>query len=79
MITSQNVPSEAQVKNFFVSYKSYLPFSRYSCLFFILYLQLTKLQLKTDIILYTNKNSYVLIIKKHANSRQLPNKNFLKL
>ena len=45
---------------------------------FILYLQLTNLQLKTDIILYTNKTSYVLIIitKEHANSRQLPNKNF---
>ena len=40
---------------------------------FILYLQLTNSQLKTDIILYTNKNSYVLIIKKHANSRQLLN------
>ena len=31
---------------------------------FILYLQLTNLQLKSDIILYTNKNCYVLIIKK---------------
>ena len=41
---------------------------------FILYLQLTNLQLKTDRILYANKNSYILIIKKHSNSRQLPNK-----
>ena len=32
---------------------------------FILYLQLTNLQLKSDIILYTNKNCYVLIIKKN--------------
>ena len=30
MITSQSVLSEAQVKNFFVSYKSYVLFSRYS-------------------------------------------------
>ena len=44
----------------------------------ILYLQLTNLQLKTDIILYTNKNNYALIMKKHA-KRHLPNKNFLKL
>ena len=28
-ITSQNVPSEAQVKNSFISYKSYVPFARY--------------------------------------------------
>ena len=34
-ITSQNVSSEAQVKVFFISYKSYVPFSRYSsfCIF----------------------------------------------
>ena len=32
-----------------------------------------KFTIKTDTILYTNKNSYVLIIKKQANSRQLPN------
>ena len=34
-ITSQNVPSEAQVKNFSVSYKSNVPFLRYSnfCIF----------------------------------------------
>ena len=34
-ITSQNVPSEAQVKNIFVSYKSFILFSRYSsfCIF----------------------------------------------
>ena len=29
--------------------------------------------------MYTNKSSYVLIVKQHANPRQLPNKNFLKL
>ena len=29
-ITSQNVPFEAQVNNFFVSEKNYVPFSRYS-------------------------------------------------
>ena len=29
-ITSQNVSSEAQVKNFFISKKSYVIFSRYS-------------------------------------------------
>ena len=35
MITSQNVPSEAQIKNFFISYKNYVPLSRYSsfCIF----------------------------------------------
>ena len=32
MITSQNVPSEAQIKNFFISLKNYVPFSRYSSL-----------------------------------------------
>ena len=34
-ITSQNVSSDAQVKNFFISEKSYIPFSRYSnfCIF----------------------------------------------
>ena len=34
-ITSQNVLSEAQVKNFFILWKSYAPFSRYSsfCIF----------------------------------------------
>ena len=34
-ITSQNVPSEAQIKNFFISEKKYAPFSRYSsfCVF----------------------------------------------
>ena len=31
-ITSQNVPSDAQVKIFFISYKSYVPFSRF-CIF----------------------------------------------
>ena len=30
MITSQSVSSEAQVKNFFILYKGYVPFSRYS-------------------------------------------------
>ena len=40
---------------------------------------MTNLQWKTDTILYTNKNSYVLIIKKHAKSGQLPNKTFFKL
>ena len=30
MITSQIVSSEAQVKNFFVLLKGYIPFSRYS-------------------------------------------------
>ena len=29
-ITSQNVSSEAQIKNFFISLKNYVPFSRYS-------------------------------------------------
>ena len=29
-ITSKNVSSEAQVKNFFISEKDYVPFSRYS-------------------------------------------------
>ena len=34
-ITCQNVSSEAQIKNFFISYKNYVPFSRYSsfCIF----------------------------------------------
>ena len=34
-VTSQNVLSEAQLKNFFVSYKNYVPFWRYSsfCIF----------------------------------------------
>ena len=32
-------------------------------MYFFVYLQWTNLQLKTDIILYTNKNSYDLIIK----------------
>ena len=34
-ITSQNVPFEAQIKNFFISNKNYVPFSRYSsfCIF----------------------------------------------
>ena len=34
-ITSKNVSSEAQVKNFFISQKSYVPFSSYSsfCIF----------------------------------------------
>ena len=27
MITSQNVPPKAQIKNFFISYKNYVPFS----------------------------------------------------
>ena len=57
------------------------PAENFDLLYFILFifsLQLTDLQLKTDTILYTNKNDYVLI-KKHANSCQLPNKNFLKL
>ena len=30
MITSQNMTFEAQIKNFFISYKNYVPFSRYS-------------------------------------------------
>ena len=30
MITSQNVPPKAQIKNFFISYKNYVLFSRYS-------------------------------------------------
>ena len=29
-ITSQNVSSQAQIKNFFISQKDYVPFSRYS-------------------------------------------------
>ena len=29
-ITSQNVSSEAQVKNYFILWKNYVPFSRYS-------------------------------------------------
>ena len=35
MIASQNVSSEAQVKNFFISQKNYVLFSRYSsfCIF----------------------------------------------
>ena len=35
MIISQNVPPKAQIKNFFISYKNYVPFSRYSsfCIF----------------------------------------------
>ena len=35
MVTSQNVLFESQVKNFFVSWKRYVPFSRYlsSCIF----------------------------------------------
>ena len=34
-ITSQNVSSEVQIKDFFISYKNYIPFSRYSsfCVF----------------------------------------------
>ena len=36
-------------------------------------LTVDKFTIKADKILYTNKNSYVLIIKKQANSRQLPN------
>ena len=34
-ITSQNVPSKAQIKNFFISQKNYVLFSRYSsfCIF----------------------------------------------
>ena len=34
-IASQNVSSEAQIKNFFISQKNYVPFSRYSsfCIF----------------------------------------------
>ena len=32
-ITSQNVLSEAQIKNFFISQKNYIPFSRYSSFF----------------------------------------------
>ena len=30
MITSQNVPSKAQIKNFFIWWINYVPFSRYS-------------------------------------------------
>ena len=30
MITPQNLSSEAQVKSFFISWKTYVPFSRYS-------------------------------------------------
>ena len=35
MITSENVPPKAQIKNFFILYKNYVPFSRYSsfCIF----------------------------------------------
>ena len=35
MITFQNVPFEAQITNFFISQKNYVPFSRYSsfCIF----------------------------------------------
>ena len=34
-IASQNVPSKAQIKNFFISKKNYVSFSRYSsfCIF----------------------------------------------
>ena len=34
-ITSQNVPSKAQIKDFFISNKNYVPFARYSsfCIF----------------------------------------------
>ena len=32
-ITSQNVPSKAQLKNYFISQKNYVPFSRYSSFF----------------------------------------------
>ena len=34
-ITSQNVPSKAQINHFFISRKNYVPFSRYSsfCIF----------------------------------------------
>ena len=32
---------------------------------FILYLQLTNLQIQTDLILYTNKNSYLIIKKSY--------------
>ena len=32
-ITSRNVPSEAQIKIFFISWKYYVPFSRYSSFF----------------------------------------------
>ena len=30
MITSQNVPPKTQIKIFFISYKNYVTFSRYS-------------------------------------------------
>ena len=35
MLTSQKVPPKAQIKNFFISYKNYVLFSRYSsfCIF----------------------------------------------
>ena len=34
-INSQNKPSQAQVKNFFVWWESYIPFSRYSSFVFL--------------------------------------------
>ena len=36
-ITSQNVSSEAQIKNFFISKKNYIPFSRYSSFYIFNY------------------------------------------
>ena len=42
-------------------------------LFIYSLLTVDKFTIKADTILYTNKNSYVLITKKQANSRQLPN------
>ena len=34
-VTSQNVSSEAQIKNFLISQKNYVPFSRYSSIVFL--------------------------------------------
>ena len=55
----------------FVCLFIYLFIYLFVCL--LTYLQLTNVQLKTDTILHTNENSYVLRII-NANSRQLPSK-----
>ena len=50
-ITSQNMSSNAHVKNFFISQKSYFPFSRYSffCIFnFPMIYQIFDVMMSTD-------------------------------
>ena len=50
-ITSQNMSSNAHVKNFFISQKSYFPFSRYSffCIFnFPMIYQICDVMMSTD-------------------------------